>query len=145
MHCLKASPSEFCGCLELDLFSEAFSKHSIYYGSESCSDSFDTFIGILHSDKISEKSRFFNLVYYYLISAMFIPFSVLMLPLAVQANRFHIDNIYGIVLLYVLLGLPMNIFLYGGAIRATPEALDEAAKIDGATGLQTFFILFFQF
>ena len=90
-----------------------------------------------------KKSRFFNLVYYYLISAMFIPFSVLMLPLAVQANRFHIDNIYGIVLLYVLLGLPMNIFLYGGAISANPEALDEAAKIDGATGLQTFFYIIF--
>ena len=88
-------------------------------------------------------SKFFNIVYYYLVSAMFIPFSVLMLPLAIQANTFHIDNLYGIVVLYVLLGLPMNIFLYSGAIKGIPEALDEAAKIDGATTLKTFYYVIF--
>ncbi len=88
-------------------------------------------------------SRFFNIIYYYLVSAMFIPFSVLMLPLAIQANTFHIDNLYGIVVLYVLLGLPMNIFLYSGAVKGIPEALDEAARIDGATTLKTFLYVIF--
>ena len=87
--------------------------------------------------------RFFNIIYYYLVSAMFIPFSVLMLPLAIQANTFHIDNLYGIVVLYVLLGLPMNIFLYSGAVKGIPEALDEAARIDGATTLKTFLYVIF--
>ena len=88
-------------------------------------------------------SRFFNIIYYYLVRAMFIPFSVLMLPLAIQANTFHIDNLYGIVVLYVLLGLPMNIFLYSGAVKGIPEALDEAARIDGATTLKTFLYVIF--
>ena len=88
-------------------------------------------------------SRFFNIIYYYLVSAMFIPFSVLMLPLAIQANTFHIDNLYGIVVLYVLLGLPMNIFLYSGAVKGIPEALDEAARIDRATTLKTFLYVIF--
>ena len=85
-----------------------------------------------------KKSKFFSVMYYYFISAMFIPFQVIMLPLVVQANAFHLDNIYGITFLYVIFGLPMNTFLYTGAIKAIPEALDEAAMIDGANPIQTF-------
>lgn len=61
-----------------------------------------------------------------------------MLPLVVQANSFHLDNIYGITFLYVIFGLPMNIFLYTGAVKGIPEALDEAAMIDGANPVQIF-------
>lgn len=79
-----------------------------------------------------KKSKFFSLMYYYFISAMFIPFQVIMLPLVVQANTFHLDNIFGITFLYIIFGLPMNTFLYTGAVKAIPEALDEAAMIDGS-------------
>lgn len=85
-----------------------------------------------------DKSRFFNIMYYYFISAMFIPFSVIMLPLVVQANAFHLDNIIGITFLYVIFGLPMNTFLYCGAVKSIPKALDEAAMMDGARPLQVF-------
>lgn len=85
-----------------------------------------------------KKSKFFSIMYYYFISAMFIPFQVIMLPLVVQANTFHLDNIYGITFLYIIFGLPMNTFLYTGAVKAIPEALDEAAMIDGANPIQTF-------
>lgn len=85
-----------------------------------------------------KKSKFFSIMYYYFISAMFIPFQVIMLPLVVQANAFHLDNIYGITFLYIIFGLPMNTFLYTGAIKAIPEALDEAAMIDGANPIQIF-------
>lgn len=36
-----------------------------------------------------KKSKFFSILYYYFISAMFIPFQVIMLPLVVQANTFQ--------------------------------------------------------
>ncbi len=85
-----------------------------------------------------KKSKFFSLMYYYFISAMFIPFQVIMLPLVVQANAFHLDNIFGITFLYIIFGLPMNTFLYTGAVKAIPEALDEAAMIDGANRIQIF-------
>jgi raffinose/stachyose/melibiose transport system permease protein len=90
-----------------------------------------------------KKSKFFTVMYYYFISAMFIPFSVIMLPLVVQANTFHLDNIFGITFLYVIFGLPMNTFLYCGAVKSIPEALDEAAKIDGANPIQTFWYIIF--
>jgi raffinose/stachyose/melibiose transport system permease protein len=85
-----------------------------------------------------KKSKFFKGMYYYFISAMFIPFSVLMLPLVKQADLFHLDNIYGITFLYIIFGLPMNVFLYSGYIKSIPLAIDEAAKIDGANPVQTF-------
>lgn len=87
------------------------------------------------------KSKFFNVLYYYFISAMFIPFNVLMLPLVNEASKFHIDNVLGITFLYVVFGLPMNTFLYTGYIKSIPEALDEAAIIDGATPIQTFMLI----
>ena len=90
-----------------------------------------------------DKSKFFSLIYYYFVSAMFIPFSVIMLPLVVQASNFNLDNIFGITFLYVIFGMPMNSFMYCGAIRAIPMALDEAAKIDGANPLQTFWHIIF--
>lgn len=85
------------------------------------------------------KSKFFNALYYYFISAMFIPFNVLMLPLVKQASSLHIDNIAGITFLYIVFGLPMNTFLYTGYIKTVPASLDEAAAIDGANTWQTFF------
>ncbi len=85
-----------------------------------------------------KKNKFFKLMYYYFISAMFIPFNVLMLPLVKQANLFHIDNVIGITFLYIVFGLPMNTFLYTGFIKSVPEALDEAALIDGANPWQIF-------
>lgn len=87
------------------------------------------------------KSKFFNFLYYYFISAMFIPFNVLMLPLVNEASKFHIDNVLGITFLYIVFGLPMNTFLYTGYIKSIPEALDEAAIIDGATPIQTFILI----
>ncbi|MCI1966552.1 MAG: carbohydrate ABC transporter permease [Oscillospiraceae bacterium] len=85
-----------------------------------------------------KKSRFFNVMYYYLISAMFIPFAVIMLPLVKLASILQIDNIAGITFLYVVFGLPMNTFLYSGYIKSIPESLDEAATIDGANPWQIF-------
>jgi raffinose/stachyose/melibiose transport system permease protein len=85
-----------------------------------------------------KKSKYFNFLFYYFLSAMFIPFSVIMLPLVKQASFFHVDNVIGITFLYIVFGLPMNTFLYHGYVSSIPEAFDEAATIDGASPLQVF-------
>ena len=90
-----------------------------------------------------DKNKLFSLAYYYFVSAMFIPFNVIMLPLVKQASTFHMDNIVGITFLYIIFGLPMNIFLYSGFVKSIPVALDEAAYIDGATPFQTFYRIIF--
>ena len=90
-----------------------------------------------------DHNKFFNMAYYYFVSAMFIPFNVIMLPLVKQASAFSMDNIYGITFLYIIFGLPMNIFLYTGFVKSLPKALDEAAYIDGCTPFQTFYRIIF--
>lgn len=90
-----------------------------------------------------KKHKLFNALYYYFISAMFIPFNVLMLPLVKQADIFNLDNIFGITFLYIVFGLPMNTFLYTGFIKSIPVALDEAARIDGASPVQVFRYIIF--
>lgn len=90
-----------------------------------------------------ENSRFYQLLYYFLLSAMFIPFNIIMLPLVKQVSFFHLDNIWGLMVLYIVMGLPMNTFLYSGYIKTIPIALDEAATIDGANTFQTFYGIIF--
>ncbi|MGX6993165.1 carbohydrate ABC transporter permease [Vagococcus penaei] len=107
---------------------------------------FTVFTNSLAAYAITRKrstSKFFNALYYYFISAMFIPFNVIMLPLVKQASFFNLDNLAGIIFIYIIFGLPMNTFLYTGFIKKIPVALDEAAEIDGATPLQTFRYIIF--
>jgi raffinose/stachyose/melibiose transport system permease protein len=89
------------------------------------------------------KSPFFNLIYYYFISAMFIPFQVLMLPLVKHASFLHLDNILGISFLYIVFGLPMNTFLYCGYVKKLPKDIEEAALIDGLSQSKAFFFIVF--
>lgn len=89
------------------------------------------------------RSRLFRLAYYYFVSAMFIPFNIIMLPLVKQVSMLYLDNVAGITLLYVVFGVPMNTFLLTGYLKSMPTALDEAAKVDGAGVWTTFFRIIF--
>lgn len=88
-------------------------------------------------------SKFFSGAYYYFLSAMFIPFNVVMLPLVKQVSDWGMDNILGITFLYIIFGIPQNIFLYSGFIKSIPVALEEAAIIDGAKPYQIFLKVIF--
>lgn len=91
----------------------------------------------------NRKKKLFNAMYYYFLSAMFVPFPIIMLPLVKQVNMLHMGNVVGIILLYVVFGLPFNIFLYAGYIKTIPISLEEAATIDGASTFQVFWRLIF--
>lgn len=87
--------------------------------------------------------RFFRFLYYFFIAAMFVPFPVVMLPIAKQFGSWHMDNIIGLILLYVVLGLGTNLFIATGFIRSIPTALEEAARIDGAGTWRIFWTIIF--
>ena len=64
---------------------------------------------------------------------MFIPFNIIMLPpmRAKQVSFFDMDNVPGLIILYIVMGLPMNIFLYSGYVNSIPDSNShEAATID---------------
>jgi raffinose/stachyose/melibiose transport system permease protein len=79
----------------------------------------------------NQSKRFFRFLYYYFISAMFIPFSIIMLPIVKQTAKLGMNNPTGLIFLYVVFGLSFNIFVYVGYLRSIPNELEEAAAIDG--------------
>lgn len=87
--------------------------------------------------------KYFNILYYYFLSAMFVPFQIIMLPLVQQVSALHLDNIPGIIVLYIVYGLPFNTFLYVGYLKSLPSSLEEAATLDGASIWQVFFQIIF--
>lgn len=87
--------------------------------------------------------RPFRFIFYYLISALFIPFAIVMLPLVKQMALIGLDNLVGLIFLYVVYSLPFNMLLYTGYLRAIPVSLEESAAIDGAGTWKTFWRIIF--
>lgn len=88
-------------------------------------------------------SKFYNFVYLFIISGMFVPFAILMMPLAKQTAEMGLANWAGVILLYVVFYMPMNILLYAGYLVNIPLALEEAARVDGASTWRTYWKIIF--
>ncbi len=89
------------------------------------------------------KSKWYNFVYLYIVSGMFVPFAILMMPLVKQTAQMGIANIVGVILCYVVFYMPMNLMLYSGYLTNIPIALEEAARMDGATTWTTYWKIIF--
>ncbi len=89
------------------------------------------------------KSKAYNVAYLYIVSGMFVPFAILMMPLVKQTAQLGIANRFGVIVLYVVFFMPMNLLLYAGYLKNIPEALEEAAHIDGATTWKTYWTIIF--
>lgn len=74
---------------------------------------------------------------------MFVPFAILMMPLAKQTAVMGLANWVGVILLYVVFYMPMNVLLYTGYLTNIPMALEEAAKVDGASTWKTYWRVIF--
>ena len=82
--------------------------------------------------------RFFRFLYYFFLAMMFVPFTVVMLPIAKEMGTLHLDNQLGLIILYTILGIGTNLFIAIGFIRSIPISLEEAARIDGAGEFRIF-------
>ncbi|NMM94855.1 carbohydrate ABC transporter permease [Bifidobacterium oedipodis] len=91
----------------------------------------------------NQDKRFFRFLYYFFILAMFVPFSVVMLPIAKQMGSLHLDNQLGLIVLYTILGLGTNLFIATGFIKSIPISLEEAARMDGASTWRIFWQIIF--
>ncbi|MGN0592894.1 MAG: carbohydrate ABC transporter permease [Ruminococcus sp.] len=89
------------------------------------------------------KHKGFKFIYFYIVSGMFVPFAILMMPLVKETANLHIDNMLGVILLYVVFYMPMNIMLYSGYLKNIPLAMEEAAGIDGASTWKTYWTVIF--
>jgi raffinose/stachyose/melibiose transport system permease protein len=87
--------------------------------------------------------RRFRILYYYFVSALFVPFPIIMLPVVKQTSLLNMDNQAGLIFLYVVYGLSFNIFLYVAYIRSIPREMEEAARTDGADTWTVFWRVIF--
>jgi len=87
--------------------------------------------------------KVFKFLYYYFVSAMFVPFPIIMLPIVKQTSSWGMDNPFGLIFLYVVYGLAFNIFVYVGYMKSIPKDLEEAAIVDGATTWGVFWRIIF--
>ncbi len=90
-----------------------------------------------------DHSKFYKISYLYIVSGMFVPFAILMMPLVKQTAQIGLDNMAGVIILYVVFYMPMNVLLYTGYLKNIPIALEEAAKVDGASTWRTYWSIIF--
>lgn len=96
------------------------------------------------------KTKWSNFIFMMFVSAMVIPFQVVMLPLLstfrgiTEFTGIHMLSSYkGIIFAYMGFGGAMSIFILHGFIKNIPYELEEAALIDGCTPERTFFNIIF--
>jgi raffinose/stachyose/melibiose transport system permease protein len=80
----------------------------------------------------------FRATFVYLMLALFIPFPVVALPQVKLTSALGLDNPFGVAILHIMFQLAFNVLLFSAYIRSIPVELEESARIDGCTTLQTF-------
>ena len=87
----------------------------------------------------NERRKLFKLMYVCYVLSMIIPFQTVMVPVVTITSKIGLLNTRrGLILLNIGFGLPLTVFLYHGFIGNVPQALEESARIDGATDNQVF-------
>lgn len=90
------------------------------------------------------KTRFNKLVFGILLSCMMIPGIINTVPLYTLMRKLHaVNTLWGMILVCSTLAMPSAVFIYTTFIEALPRELDEAAAIDGCTGMAVFWKIIF--
>jgi len=99
---------------------------------------------------VRSKAWWSNFLFIAFVSAMVIPFQVLMYPMVrwmrVSGNFLHfrlLGTIPGIVFAYLGFGSPLSIFIFHGFIKNIPLEIEESATIDGCPRSKIFFRIVF--
>ena len=89
------------------------------------------------------RKKGYRFIYFYTVSGMFVPFAILMMPLVKETAILGLDNRLGVILLYLVFYMPINVMLYSGYLKNIPLAMEEAAEIDGASAWKTYWTVIF--
>lgn len=89
------------------------------------------------------RKKGYRFIYFYIVSGMFVPFAILMMPLVKETAILGLDNRLGVILLYLVFYMPINVMLYSGYLKNIPMAMEEAAEIDGASTWKTYWTVIF--
>lgn len=76
----------------------------------------------------------------FVLAGQLLPTAAIIVPLFLVLRTFGLVNTYlGLILVYMILTLPLSVWMLSGYIRAVPVELEEAATIDGASRLGVLF------
>lgn len=99
---------------------------------------------------VRNKTKWSNFIFMLFVSAMVIPFQVVMLPLLStfrETSEFlgiqMLQSYKGIIFAYLGFGGSMSVFILHGFVKGIPYELEEAAWIDGCSPEGTFFRIIF--
>lgn len=81
-----------------------------------------------------------NLLYFILSLSLVVPMTALLHPVYMVINSLGLaDTKSGLILLYTALNMPMSLLILRGTFQSVPKGLEEAACVDGAGFVRTFF------
>lgn len=85
------------------------------------------------------KFKFRTAILFMVLTVQMVPLEALVIPLFVQVRDLGLLNqLLGIVIVYVALSLPFGIWMLRGFVAAVPVELEEAAYLDGASWWRMF-------
>ena len=82
-------------------------------------------------------------IYALCLFSMIVPFQMVMFTLSKFANMLHLYTPIGIIIVYLGFGAGLSVFMFTGFIKSISIEIEEAAMIDGASPIQTFFRVVF--
>lgn len=85
------------------------------------------------------KNKFTSFLYYFFVFSMIVPFQMVMFTMSKMANQLHLDNKFGIIIIYLGFGAGLSVFMYCGFVKSIPYEIEEAAMIDGCNPFRIFF------
>ena len=80
-----------------------------------------------------------KIIYYFCIFSMVVPFQMVMFTLAKTADKLTLNTPWGILIIYLGFGAGLAVFMFSGFVKSIPIEIEEAADVDGAGPMRTFF------
>ncbi len=86
------------------------------------------------------RSAFTRLIFILVGIALYMPYQAVIIPLTTITARVGLINShFGLILAYLIINVPLASVLMGTFFLSIPRELEEAAEVDGASRVQTFF------
>ncbi|MFS0638161.1 carbohydrate ABC transporter permease [Mesobacillus foraminis] len=146
---ISSSPFSLPKKLEWDNFAQAFEALNFWqsFGNTFLLTASAVLLLILLSGMaaysiVRGSSKFFNGSYMFFIAGILIPYQVIFVPMFVLGSSLgFINNLFGVIFLYVGTSLPFAIFVMAGFVKTIPKEIEEAAFIDGCSIMRTFWVI----
>ncbi|MEE1003057.1 MAG: carbohydrate ABC transporter permease [Acutalibacteraceae bacterium] len=89
------------------------------------------------------QNKITQIIYYAFVFSMIVPFQMVMFTMTYIVGELNLNNVIGIVFVYLGFGSGLSVFMLSGFVKSIPLEIEEAATIDGCNPLQCFFRVVF--